>query len=92
MLVSDKTDKPHLAEPTQRTLFDTLPEAKSSRPALASVVDNPTREHLLVSLMALASLKGIGFRTLCSMFDAGFLHNVWEWGLEEIAHKSFSRD
>ena len=84
--MSDKTDKSQLTEPSQGALFDTLPERTQSCSMQTSVVDDNAREHLLISLLALASVKGVGFRALCAMFDSGFLQYVWEWDLAEIRH------
>lgn len=70
----------------QRHLFDVVGEDKVSS-APPAVVDDAARDDLLVSLLALASVKGIGFKTLCAMFDAGFLSSVWDWDLNEIAHQ-----
>jgi len=50
-------------------------------------MDDAARSRLLVSLLALASIKGIGFKTLRAMFDTGFLWEVWNWDLSETAHQ-----
>ena len=47
-------------------------------------IDDENRDLLLVSLMAMSSIKGIGFKKLCQMFDSGFLHQVWEQDLDEV--------
>ncbi|HWQ04611.1 MAG TPA: DNA-processing protein DprA [Longilinea sp.] len=44
-------------------------------------------DELLVALLALKSIKGVGFRTLCSLFDNGFLSDIFLWTSEETAEK-----
>lgn len=69
----------------QRRLFDVVSQPRTSTGPPA-VVDDATRDDLLVSLLALAAVKGIGFKTLRAMFDTGFLWGVRNWDLSETAH------
>lgn len=42
------------------------------------VVDDSQREELLVSLLALSSIKGVGVKTLTKWFDTGLIFDVWQ--------------
>jgi len=66
----------------QQSLFDLHPGhgLASSRESVSDCL----KDEILESLLALASVKGIGFKTLQTMFDSGFLWQVWDWSLSEI--------
>ena len=50
-------------------------------------IDESIRNNILVSLLALGSVRGIGFRTLCAMFDSRFLENFPKWDFDELSHQ-----
>lgn len=60
----------------QKSLFDLDQDEQLSPPPK---IDDAGRDNLLLAMMMLASIKGVGFTTLCSLFDAQVLHHVWEW-------------
>jgi DNA processing protein len=43
------------------------------------------RDNLLRTVMGLSSIKGVGFTTLCTLFDAQILHQVLEWDSAAVA-------
>lgn len=61
-----KASNPKQAESSQQPLFNSVGQVEQ-------FIDDSTRDKLLVSLLALDSVNGIGFRTLCAIFDSGFL-------------------
>lgn len=66
----------------QESLFDLNAGTENRQPSVLS--KGSMGDELLVSLLALASIKGLGFKTLCAMFDTGFLTKVWDWDLAEV--------
>lgn len=42
---------------------------------------------ILVSILGLQSIKGIGFKTLCSMFDSGLLTEFWDLDYAELVRR-----
>src|SRR5579859_6552720 len=47
----------------------------------------PDATRLLLSILALSAVKGIGFQSLCAIFDAGHLIDLWDWQLEELEER-----
>lgn len=47
-------------------------------------IDDSVRDSILVSLLALSSAKGIGSKTLCSLFDSGLLQTFIQSNPEEF--------
>lgn len=39
---------------------------------------------LLIRILALEAIKGVGFKTICSLIDAGYIETIWQSGLGEI--------
>lgn len=39
---------------------------------------------LLIRLLALETIKGVGFKTICSLIDTGYIETIWQAGLGEI--------
>ena len=70
----------------QEGLFELPLETAISDDSSLTTIDDLARDELLVSVLALASVRGIGSRTLHAMFDTGFLWCVWQWDLGEISH------
>jgi DNA protecting protein DprA len=48
------------------------------------LVNDFSRDQLLLALMSLQSLKGIGFVTLCSMFDSGIVQSLFSLSIDEL--------
>ena len=65
------TDYPQQNKYIQKGLFDF--SSKGSSNDLSLVIDDSARDEILVSLLALASVKGIDIKTVYAMFDIGFL-------------------
>lgn len=69
----------------QRSLFTTLPnQANRSIEGNFRPLDDYERDVLLRSLIALYQIRGIGFRTLRTLFDAGFLLRMPDLSSAEI--------
>ena len=81
------SDDDRRINPSQKSFFDGLedrgPMVVSNYPLLSDIPD----EDLYVSLMALKSIKGLGFKTLCTLFDAGFVHHFQQWDVLEITRQ-----
>lgn len=69
----------------QLSLFQ--PEQRSEVNDSSNHKDSAFSNQTLVYLLALASLRGIGFRTLCQMFDTGFLWDIWQLDLSEVSNR-----
>lgn len=69
----------------QLHLFDFDMDDKT--PNDSFTITNEIRDKLLVTLLGLATVKGVGFRTLCHMFDTGLLHQIWDLELNEVVEK-----
>jgi DNA processing protein len=57
-------------DPLQRSLFDLTQESKKQA---LSPVNDETRDRLLLSVLAVGSVKGVGFRSICLAWDADIL-------------------
>ncbi len=68
--------------PRQASLFDK--DMNTGDPGPLRLVDDATRDKLLLTLMSLRSMKGIGFVTLCSMFDKGVVLSLFSLGAAEL--------
>jgi len=41
-------------------------------------------KKLLLQILALETVKGVGFRTICALIDKGYIETIWQAGLGEI--------
>lgn len=46
-------------------------------------ISEEERDHLFLSLLALKAIKGVGFKTLSTLFDAQFLQHFHDWAVRE---------
>lgn len=58
-----------------------LPKKGNSSSMIRS---NAERDDLLVALMALDTIRGLGFKTMRLLFDSGLLEKIWQMETEEI--------
>jgi len=70
-------------EVIQGQLFD-INESKDGLLPEQRSIDDVGRDELLVSLLAIASIKGIGYKTLRAMNSSGFLEALWRLEHDEI--------
>ncbi len=63
----------------QQSLFedDASTDTRAKRAFLYSNLNKQGNENLLQSIIALSLLKGIGFRSVCELFDTGAIDNFW---------------
>ena len=67
-------------QPTQLGLFGEgigISDIPGNIAHTPTTIEDTENEQLLISILAFASLKGIGFKTICQAFDSGFLLDVW---------------
>lgn len=80
------TDLPDEPQFVQKSFFDTSTQELPTGAAYPFLTD-AERDALFVSLFALSSIKGIGYRTLLTMFKTGFLRSVFELDLDELTRQ-----
>jgi DNA protecting protein DprA len=69
--------------PIQKSFFED--DADNSAPNSTTFqITDAEKDDLLVSMMSLKSIKGIGFKTLCILFDSHFLQHFSRWDTQEI--------
>ncbi|MHB8630032.1 MAG: DNA-processing protein DprA [Aggregatilineales bacterium] len=70
-------------------LFNRVPqEIEAGKHSI--LIDDATRNDILVSLLSVASVKGIGFRTVCQLYDSGFFQLfLKQSGNESVRHPIF---
>lgn len=78
--MESKKNDPQL--PLQGPFLDTSQNERS-----VSASNDNVRDQLFLTLMALESIKGVGFRTLRAMYKAGWLQNCLEMDSGEISSK-----
>lgn len=66
----------------QKTLFDLN---QDSHLFIPPPINDRERDEIALAIMTLASIKGVGFTTLCTLFDAQILHHFWKWDLSTLA-------
>lgn len=71
-------------DPIQNSLFDSLPvEDPQADSATHPDSPQPSAEQTLLSILALSQIKGVGFHSICEIYDAGMAGKIWNLPIEQ---------
>lgn len=86
-MADDKKDQGVERADFQDLLPQLVEQLNGTTPAAQEPVCDEARDEILAALLGLALIDGVGFITLCRLFDEGFFPRVLEWDIGKLRQK-----